>query len=307
MTFEKIPLYPSSRHLHLADSPLFQERFSDLQPVVSELSFANLFLFRHIHRYLLTTVNDSLVITGCSYDGQPYFLPPLGGDVGGAVRRLLDEGKTLYGADERFVAGHLADSGYSVLPDRDNDDYLYLSRDLADLPGKRFHKKKNRVNYFTARHRYSVEPFCKEHLGPALTLLDEWDRAHGDVINRSMAAETAAAREGLELAEELGLSGVVILTDRGVSAFALGERLNDSTFVCHFEKSDPFLDGVAQLVNREFSQRVSVDYTYINREQDLGVSGLREAKSSYHPVGMIRKFKAGLAGQAECISFRSGS
>jgi hypothetical protein len=115
-------------------------------------------------------------------------------------------------------------------------------------------------------------------------------------LSRSISAETAAAREGLELADELGLSGVVILTDRGVSAFALGEKLNESTYVCHFEKADPFLEGAAQLVNREFCRTFSAEYIYLNREQDLGVSGLREAKSSYHPVGMIRKFKVRLSG-----------
>jgi hypothetical protein len=82
----------------------------------------------------------------------------------------------------------------------------------------------------------------------------------------------------------------VVLTDKGVSAFALGEKLNDSTYVCHFEKTDPFLEGAAQLVNREFCREISAEYMYINREQDLGESGLRDAKNSYHPVDMIRKF-----------------
>jgi|OpeIllAssembly_1097287.scaffolds.fasta_scaffold01546_3 hypothetical protein len=285
-----IPLNPSTRPLELNDRTLLQEQFRGLQPLVSELSFANLFLFRHIHRYGLTTVNNSLVISGCGYDGQSYVLPPLSGDVGEAARRLLDEGRTLSAADERFVAEHLAGSRYKVFSDRDNDDYLYLTNELAELSGKRFHKKKNRINYFTARQSYTAEPFCKDHLQSALKLLDEWDRVHSDGSSRSISAESAAAREGLELAEELGLSGVVILTDRGVSAFALGEKLNDSTFVCHFEKADPFLEGAAQLVNREFSRSISADYPYLNREQDLGVSGLREAKLSYHPTRMVSKF-----------------
>lgn len=269
---------------------MLQEKLRELQPLVSELSFANLFLFRHIHRYLLATLNDSLVISGCGYDGQPYFLPPISGHYGETALRLLAEGKTLYGADERFVAEHLADSGYTTYPDRDNDDYLYLTRDLAELAGKRYHKKKNRINYFAARHNYTVEPFCKEHLQSALELLDEWSRVHSDSQSRSLSAETAATREGLELANALDLSGVVVLTDRSVAAFALGEKLNDSTYVCHFEKSDPFLEGAAQLVNREFCRTIAADFTYLNREQDLGESGLREAKNSYHPVGMIRKF-----------------
>lgn len=285
-----IPQYPAARPLQLSDRSMLLELFGNLQPQISELSFANLYLFRHVHRYQLAVLADSLIISGSGYNGQPYFLPPVSGDAGAAARRMLQEGKILYGADEGFVGEHLFDSRYAVAADRDNDDYLYLCSDLAGLSGKRFHKKKNRINYFTARHSYTVEPFCKAHLQSARQLLHEWSRVHSAPLNRSLPAETAAASEGLELAEELGLAGVVVLTDTGVAAFALGEQLNDSTVVCHFEKADPFLEGAAQLVNREFCRRVAAAFTYLNREQDLGESGLREAKSSYQPVDMIRKF-----------------
>lgn len=289
-----IPPYPSARPLELGDRPLLQEQFQKLQPLVAEFSFANLFLFRHIHCYQLSTLDDSLLISGRGYDGQQYVLPPLSGDLGETARRLLAEGWTLFAADERFVAAHLGHYRYAVAADRDNDDYLYLRSDLAELPGKRFHKKKNRISYFTARHPYTVDTFSRRHLAGALALLDQWARVHHDA-DRSIQTETEATREGLELAEELGLGGVVVLTASGVAAFALGEKLNDSTYVCHFEKADPFLEGASQLVNREFSRSLPAEYTFINREQDLGVSGLREAKLSYHPTGMVRKFKVRLS------------
>jgi hypothetical protein len=292
-----IPEYPDSRTVAIRDRSLLQEHFKTLQPTVSELSFANLFLFRHLHQYMLANVNNSLTVFGCGYDGKPYFLPPLSGERGEAARRLLDEGRTLYGADEKFVAEHLRESRYKLSPDRDNDDYLYLRSDLAELSGKRFHKKKNRVNYFTSRYNYKVEPFSGTHLRSALQLLEKWQRVNDQDFNRSMSAELAASSEGLELAVELGLSGVVLLTESGVSAFALGEHLNDSTFVCHFEKSDPFMEGAAQLVNREFCRFLPAGYVYVNREQDLGESGLRGAKNSYHPVEMIRKFRVSLQSQ----------
>lgn len=287
-----IPAYPVVRPLEIPDRTLLQEHFRLLQPIVSELSFANLFLFRHVHAYTVTSFNNSLIVFGRGYDGLPYFLPPLSGNRGETTRKLLAGGNTLYGADELFVAEQLTDNGYELYADRDNDDYLYLRSELAELPGNRFHKKKNRINYFTTRHKYTVEPFSRKHLELALQLLDEWQRVHGDGGNRSLSAETAATREGLLLADELGLSGVVVLTDRGVAAFALGEQLNDSTVVCLFEKADPFLEGAAQLVNREYSRLQPLDCIFINREQDLGDSGLREAKNSYHPVAMVRKFRA---------------
>jgi uncharacterized protein len=291
-----IPLYPAARPLEIGDRELLHGHFQRLQPTVSELSFANLFLFREVHCYTITSLNDSLVVLGCGYDRGQYVLPPLSGDRGETARMLLEMGNVLYGADEQFVADHLADRGYEASSDRDNDDYLYLRSELAELPGNRFHKKKNRINYFTTRYSYTVEPFSRTHLGAALQLLEKWQKVHDDGASRSQSAEAAATREALEHAEELGLSGVVVLTERGVSAFALGEQLNDSTNVCHFEKADPFLEGLSQLVNREYSRSLPEDLTYINREQDLGENGLRSAKISYHPVAMVRKFRVSVAG-----------
>ena len=89
----------------------------------------------------------------------------------------------------------------------------------------------------------------------------------------------------------LGLEGVVLLVEEKVKAFTLGERLNNETSACHFEKGDPFLDGIYQLINREFSRLLFTDCTYVNREQDLGMMNLRGSKLSYHPVELVKKFR----------------
>ncbi len=290
-----IPSYPAARPPELADRALLQERLSILQPVVSELCFANLLLFRHVHRYTISMLNNSLIIFGCGYDGIPYFLPPLSGERGETACRLLDEGRLLFGADEQFIERYLAGRDYLITPDRDNDDYLYLRRELAALTGSRFHAKKNRINHFAAQQDYRVEPYSANHQAAALKLLERWQAGHDDNSSRSFEAEVAANREGLLNASSVGLTGVVVLTDQGVAGFALGSWLNNMTAVCLFEKADPGLEGAAQLVNREFSRYQPVEMLYINRQQDLGHAGLRRAKSSYHPVRMVRKFKVARA------------
>jgi uncharacterized protein len=284
--------FPQSRELTLDDKDFLDTIFARLQPRVSELTFANLFLFRSPHGYRLTRVGDSTVILGKGYAGGDYFLPPLDGDIGGALSRLFRNGLTLYGADEAFAAAWLG--GAEVTEDRDNSDYLYLREALAVLPGRRFHNKKNRINYFTARHPFEVEIYRRDHLPGCLELLDEWRRVREGTEggSSSFESEVAATREGLELAGELGLQGVVVRVEGRVKGFALGERLNDETSLCHFEKGDPFMDGLYQLVDREFNRLLFTDCTYVNREQDLGEPGLRESKLSYHPIQMIRKFRA---------------
>src|SRR4051794_21732323 len=92
----EIPHYPQSRPIQLEDKPPLDRLFHELQPRISELTFANLFLFRKVHDYCLTLVGDAVVVLGCGYDCCRYFLPPLSGDRDGAARELIDQGLTLY-------------------------------------------------------------------------------------------------------------------------------------------------------------------------------------------------------------------
>lgn len=288
----EIPQYPASVALGLSHKLLLQEIFHRLQPRMSEMSFANLYLFRKAHNYRLTMSGGSLTVLGKRYGGSDdYFLPPFTGDPTEATAFLLTQGLTLY-CHEDFLKGnpHLEER-HQIYEDRDSFDYLYLRNDLAELPGNRYHKKKNRINYFVKRNKYAVQPYSTMYRSGCIQLLDEWLRVHDATGSSSVDLESDAAREGIELAEQLGLQGVVILVEGVVKAFALGELLNNETTVCHFEKGDPFLEGIYQLVNREYSRLVFGECTYTNREQDLGEANLRETKLSYHPIDFVRKYR----------------
>lgn len=288
------PRYPHSRGIVLEDKTDLDPLFDALQPRVSELSFANLFLFRKVHDYRLTRVGAAVVILGRGYDGASYFLPPLGGDVREAALELLTAGLTLYGADDPFVERYLP-AEVELVPDRDNFDYLHLKREMAALEGNKYHKKKNRVNYFVSRHSHETDLYSERHLDGALALLEEWRRVRMEhAPSASIQEETKGAAEALRLHKELGLSGVVLLVGGVVKGFALGERLNRDTAVCHFEKGDLFMDGLYQLLDREFSRLLFTECSYLNREQDLGEPSLRKAKLSYHPVGMVVKYRVTL-------------
>ncbi len=103
----EIPPYPASRPLAMSDKPLLDRLCTDIQPRVSELTFAGLYLFRRAHEYRLATVADSIVVLGKGYDGSEYFLPPLGGDVAEALKVMFADGWSLYGADDPFIARYL--------------------------------------------------------------------------------------------------------------------------------------------------------------------------------------------------------
>lgn len=287
----EIPLYPQSRPLEIGDKELLDALFQELQPRVSELTFAGLYLFRKAHRYSLTRVSGTTVVLGVGYDSQPYFLPPLDGNIEAALGQLFSDRVAMYGADEGFVSRFLGGTHLTVLEDRDSFDYLYLREELATLSGNRFHGKKNRINYFIGRHEYRTELFEQRFVPGALELLEAWSRPPAEGAGASRQLEIEATAEALEKADLLGLSGVVVTVQGVVRAFVLGERLNRETVVCHFEKSDPFMEGISQLVNREFCRLLFEECRYVNREQDLGEPGLRTAKLSYRPVELVKKYR----------------
>ena len=287
----EIPVWPASRPFDISDKPQFDAIFEMLQPRVSELTFAGLYLFRTAHDYSLSLIDDSIVVKGAGYDGSRYCLPPLRGDVSGACQLLLDAGLELYGVDEGFAARYLKDVACEIDEVRDSFDYLYLREELATLPGNRFHKKKNRINYFTARHTYEVHRLTAQHLCGCLQLLDDCGRVAEVEGSRTFGLEMDATADALAQMENLGLEGVVVTVEGTVRAFAVGERLNRETAVCHFEKYDHFMEGLSQLVNREFARLLFTECRYVNREQDLGEPGLRIAKLSYHPAELVRKFR----------------
>src|SRR5512137_250941 len=113
----EIPCYPESRPLHLDDKQLLDPVFARLQPRISEFAFANLYLFRLAHAYSLTMVGNALVLLGRGYGGEPYFLPPLTGNVERALSRLFADGASLYGADEPFVNSYLRDRSLEITED----------------------------------------------------------------------------------------------------------------------------------------------------------------------------------------------
>jgi len=293
----EIPRYPDSRPLHLEDKVLLDNIFAGMQPRISEFTFANLYLFRLAHDYRLTMAGNALVILARGYGGEPYFLLPLTGGAEEALSRLLDDGLTLYGADAPFIEKYLKGRGVDILSDRDSFDYLYSRSEMAELPGNRFHKKKNRISYFAGRHAYSIEQYGESHLKGCLDLLDEWRRVREEIENDSVVLEADANAEALRMAGPLGLDGVVVIVDEKIKAFALGERLNSDTSLCHFEKADPFLEGLYQLIDREFNRLLYTECTYVNKEQDLGVANLRASKLSYHPVELVEKYRVRRIGQ----------
>jgi len=285
-----IAQYPDSSEITLDLRPVLHPRFKTLTEGISEFTFANIYLFRETHNYRISHLEDGLfIITGRDAE-EPFFMLAFGLPDEGVLKELFARHQTMK-AVTQSQAEQLAAIGYSVSEDRDNFDYLYSRQDLVNLTGRKFHKKKNQLNMFIRNNECQAKPLLEEYRDDALHILEQWNRRH------SAPSDFAAATEALEKMWPLQLCGGIFYIDRQPVAYCLGEELALGTsFVIHFEKAvlTPEFRGLYQFINQAFASILPEKYETVNREQDLGDSGLRQAKESYHPVGFVKKYRAGL-------------
>lgn len=280
------PLYPTTTPPTLAHRPFLHPLFQQLRHGLSEYSFANIYLFRQTHHYTFSRLNDgTIVILGRDQD-TPFFMLPFGVPELPMLNTLFrDHG--MMKCVPKSMATMLADTGFRVIEDRDNFDYLYRRQDLAELGGRNYHKKRNLIKAFLSSHpSYTARPLREEFRADALRVLEDWGAA------TDQAGDSEAAREALHEMEALQLCGGIYSVEDRPVAYVLGEELAGmATFVIHFEKAVAGYKGLYQFINQSFASILPEDYETINREQDLGDEGLRHAKLSYKPSGFIEKFK----------------
>lgn len=295
-----LPPFPEFKPLRLDMGCRLSSRLAAAAPLISEFTFANLYLFRETHRYQVSQWQGLALLVARGYDGGAYGFPPVGeGPVEEGARLLCgyladrDEKPEIFPVPEPWVERWFGSDAWVATPDRDQADYIYRRDDLARLHGRRYHKRRNRLLKFLREHAegYEYEEMGPEHETECVALADGWCHIRCSRERPSTFGETEATKEAIVRRRELGLKGAVIRLGGRVRAFCLGEELNPETFVVHFEKAEPGMEGLAQLVNRDFCLRSLRDYEYVNREQDLGDDGLRRAKQAYYPAFMGKKFR----------------
>ena len=266
---------------------ILHPKFKALAEGISEFTFASIYLFRRAHNYRVSRLEDGLfVITGRDEE-NPFFMLPFGLPDENIIKELFKNYLTMKAATAG-QAEKLSAMGYSVSEDRDNFDYLYSRKDLVNLTGRKFHRKKNLLNIFVKNNECQAKPLLEEYRDDALQILDKWNEQH-DGPN-----DFVAAKEALEKMWPLQLCGGIFYIDGQPVAYCLGEELAlGESFVIHFEKAvlGEDLKGIYQYINQAFASILPEKYKTVNREQDLGDPGLRHAKMSYRPVDFVKKYK----------------
>lgn len=203
-------------------------------------------------------------------------------------------GDAFYRIPEKLVQVWEKEIGQPVLVDEDRDqwDYLYDFRELVELKGNRFHKKKNLLNQFRKKYNYRFIPFTMDLVDRALAMQESWCTWRDCESSDSLSAENRVIERILGHWGELtGIHGGAILVDDSLIAYTLAENLSADTLVIHFEKGSSEYRGVYQAIHQMFLESLSPGIQWVNREQDLGDEGLRKAKMSYNPVDFQKKYK----------------
>jgi len=181
---------------------------------------------------------------------------------------------------------------FEVVYDPCNSDYLYITEKLAALKGRKLHKKKNLVSQFRRNYPgYKVEVFRKEHIGSCLDLADKWSADQSEVPDEGKMLELQVMERALNNCTKIGLEGLLLFHDRKLIAFSLFSGQREDMATVHFEKFDYDYKGSAQVINQETALFLKDRFKYLNREQDVGLEGLRKAKLSYEPYKLIPTYQ----------------
>lgn len=273
-----------------------------------DYNFTNIYVWKKAFNVEIAQGNGFLFTHLCGRMGCSYLYPAGAGDIAGAIRTLKAEADGR-GQPLRLVCltrGQMAEleeffpDQFDYVADRDGYDYLYEIDRLADLGGKKLHAKRNHINRFMENNpTWTYEEITPESLPECLEMDREWYRRslqrEGEAEERDLGDEGIALRTAMEHYQELGLEGGLIRVYGEVVAFTMGDKLSADTYDVHFEKAYGELQGAYAMINREFARWVRQHHPevkYLNREDDMGVEGLRKAKLSYYPDLLVEKYTA---------------
>ncbi len=296
------PVFPQFKSLELEDREVIQTLLAAYQPQTSEWTFTNLFMWRHHYGLSWSMHEGVLMVVSQSVGNDPFGFAPIGPSPRQDATRLLLEwlsdvdgvAGTIERADQRLVNELAGWPDFVIEATRDQFDYVYRCEDLIQLGGRKYHAKRNHLNKLMRSYPFDYEPLTRNHIDACLQLADNWCQWRRCEEDLNLTGEWDAIRDGLKYYEALDLQGGVILLNRKVEAFSLGELLNKQTAVVHIEKANPQIPGMYALINQQFCEQCWGRVGYVNREQDLGEPGLRKAKLSYYPDHMVEKYRVRL-------------
>lgn len=282
------------KKLSLEDKPVIDEYLKQSDYQSCEYTFSNLFIWRKFYNTSFAEFCGCIVFR-IEQDGLITYSYPAGnGDKKKVLEALMKQVENLsicWLTDEtKSELENMFPDRFVITEQREYAEYIYNAAELIELKGKKYHAKRNHISKFrrNAENNHQFVFFSDDNIEYCKKLYKEW-LAEKD---GSYEDEETALMECLENYKELGLQGAMIQSTEGICAFTIGGRLNSNTFVVHVEKGLDACDGAYAVINNYFATEAAAGYEFINREDDLGIEGLRKSKMSYYPAYLINKYSA---------------
>jgi len=264
----------------------------------SDFSFYNLFAWRNTHPVDYAIHKGFLVVLSSTFHAR-HFIMPIELEGGGNLAEVINDMKdwafaagmdfSMIGLTEPMLEQLVFMGPEFIVSDVMVWDYVYNSDDLITLRGKKFHAKRNHINKFNSLYEYEYQRMEVRHIPLCVELLNEWSNSHGG--SEWLDGDNRAVREALAHFEELDALGGCLFVEGKLAAFTLGQPVNSEVFCIHIEKALHQYEGIYAKINQLFAQDVCAEYKYINREEDMGIEGLRKSKMSYNPAYLLHKRK----------------
>lgn len=284
----------------LDDKAWMDARFQEDDRNACEYTFANNFVWRKVYHVEVAEKYGCAVIR-FEEEGVVMYSYPIGA---GDRRKVIDELRTICEEEKRpLIMSPLSEADreqmltwypeqFLIQGDRNDYDYIYSREKLATLAGKKMHGKRNHIARFQDEDDWCYEELNDSNIEECRNMTYTWIKMRAEKWNEEMELEMSVLHEAFDYRKELGLVGGIIRKAGQIVAFSIGEPLNSDTYVVHFEKAFPDMQGAYPMINQQFVLHACEDYTYVNREEDTGDPGLRKAKMSYYPEILLKKYVA---------------
>lgn len=287
------------RHLKIEDKALIESYIPDCCKKMCDFTFGNLFSWSAIEHTEIAEKEGFLYLRA-TFNGVTSYAVPWGkGDIDKALKEIVDDAGERNAdlsffcvAEEQlpYLEGFFGNK-LIAKEQRDYFDYVYSAEKLSSLSGRKLHSKKNHVNSFNRKYKYTFTPITDEDIPLCCQFSHKW------FLESESTQRFEAERQVIEYAfknyNALNLKGAVLKLDGQIIAYCLGESMADSQVFCtHFEKALKDYTGAYAVINKLFAEMLQGQYKYINREDDAGVDGLRKAKTSYQPEFFVKKYYA---------------
>ncbi len=280
----------------LADREFFTRHYALYPQTHSDNTFTNMVCWNHYAHYTWAFVEKSVIIAS-TIGSVTRFRPPIGPRNPALLRSVISLASDVsdnepLGLIDPETACWMKEvcPGINLVADRNHFEYVYRASELADLPGKNYLTIRHQVNKFRRNCKNVVEPISRENWEEVKRFLIEWCEWKGCEGDPVLAHEKEAVFFAIDHFNELPVRGLAIRVFEKIGAISVYERLTPDTALVHFEKGLPDCEGIYKAINTEVAARLAPHFTYINRESDLGVAGLREAKMRYHPHHMVEVY-----------------